>query len=262
MKHELSLATLVIGAFLTLEFTTMQPKPISEAISKACFSDSIPSDPCNDYVIRFYEDTLFRTPAASMTYLPDPNSLVCKLPFETGFVGIIVGYHDDDFIATYRCDSTGYWQREFCGKGVGGEDIIVTMPDLNFDGYSDLLIDGDYGGIRGNHFAICFLFDQHSKTFHRYPALDLENFAMDEYTHQFRSVHYGSKYGACIKQVYAWQQDSIVLLEEALYHADADSAYIAFKNRQADGTMQHNEMRGLMEPLWHFFVDFAVWEGF
>lgn len=262
MKLEIYLPSLIIGALISLKFTIGQPRQMSEAKSNPCFVDSIAPDPCNDYVIRFYEDTLFQTPAASMAYLPDPNSLIQKLPFGNGFVGVIVGYHYDDFIATYRCDSNGRWQREFCGKGVGGEDFVVTMPDLNFDGHPDLLIDGNYGGIRGNHFAICFLFDPRHKTFQRFPALDLENLAMDEYKRQFRSVHYGSKYGACIKQLYAWQQDSIVLLEEALYHADSDSAYIAFKSRQADGVIQSNTIRGLTEPLWHFFVDFALWEGF
>lgn len=262
MKLELSLCALVFGVVLTPQSTLWPLHPTLDANVAVYLSDSILPNPCNDYVIRFHEDTLFRTPEVSLTFLPDPNSLIWKVPFEHGALGVIIGYHYDHFVALYRSDSIGVWKQSFCGEGVGGEDFLVTMPDLNFDGHPDLLIDGDNGGIYGNHFAICFLYDSVGSAFQRYPALDLENLTLDEYTRQIRSVHYGSKYGACIKQLYTWQQDSIVLLEEALYHADADSAYIAFKSRLEDGTIQYHKKRGLTEPLWHFFVDFALWEGF
>lgn len=143
----------------------------------------------------------------------------------------------------------------------GGVAYQFITPDANFDGHKDLLIDVTSGGTFG-HFTVGFLYDPQRQTFRRDTALDLSNLTIDVQNRQLRSRHYSSMYGGNVKSLYGWQGDALVLLEEAVYHADTEtSAIIWQRKRQKDGTMKQDSIIGKMDPLWDIFVRKCVWKG-
>ena len=77
-------------------------------------------------------------------------------------------------IAVFQTDSLRHWIQVYCGPLEEAISYDVKMPDLNFDGHKDLLIDAHSGGNFGKS-SICFLFHPQSQTFQRNMALDLEN---------------------------------------------------------------------------------------
>jgi hypothetical protein len=209
------------------------------------------------------EDTLFRSPAASFFYNLVPHvGFTQKIQFDRGFLGIIAkSYEGLDGLALglFQTDSLAQWKQVYCGSMGGAISYKTSMPDLNFDGHKDLLIDATSGGTFGN-FAIGFLYRPKHQIFQRDTALNLANLSIDAKNKSLRSRYYGSRYGANIKRLYAWEGDTLVLREEALFHADVD-ATIWFKRRNVNGTLQQDSMVGKMEPLWKFFIEECVWKG-
>ena len=211
------------------------------------------------------DDTIFRSPEPAFIYLPSlPEfGFSQKIKLKNGFLGIIAHSgqdEDEQAIAVYQTDSLGQWRQIHCGPLEGAIYYDTKRPDLNFDGYKDLLIVGNDGGIRYNHFSVAFLYDARRQTFRRDTTLDLPNLTIDTRHKQLRARHYGSRYGACIKWLYGWEGDSLVLLAEAIYHTDLE-ATIRLQERQKDGSTKYDTLRGKPEPLWEFFKRQAVWKG-
>lgn len=264
MKNPQPAAMRIEWATLLLFWFCNCGQPIQPAVPPPpALQDRAPVFPCNnpDWAS---DDTLFRSKApvfffenlsgASMGFSQ-------KIKLADGYLGIVAhNMTDDEAIALYQTNAAGTWNMMYCGPLYPASNYKTSMPDLNFDGYDDILVDADDGGIHGNHVFMGFLYEPQDNTFRRDTALDLENLSIDVRSRQLRSRHYGSRYGACIKSLYGWEGDLLILLEEAVYHADVD-AIIRLKKRQADGTVTQDSIKGKMKPLWDFFVGKCVWEG-
>jgi hypothetical protein len=234
-----------------------QPQPVQTVTEQP---GPAPALPCDDAFNQFLEDTLFTSTALEFEFLHEAGTfLVKKMKLPKGYFGITA--NPGFFMATYQTDSTGNWQRTFCGDMEGGVNYKFIMPDANFDGYKDLLIDVTSGGTFGN-FTVGFLYDPQRQTFRRDTVLDLSNLTIDAKNKRLRSRHYSSVYGGNCKWLYGWENDSLVLLEEAVYHADTEvKAIIWQKKRQKDGTMKQDSITGKMDPLWEIFEKKCVWKG-
>ncbi|MBP6826802.1 MAG: hypothetical protein KA165_09635 [Saprospiraceae bacterium] len=237
-----------------------QPK-VAQPESKPV--DTIRKLPC-DYPEWRTDDTLFRSAESSFFYSHIPHlGFSQKIKLQQGFLGIIAqSWADAQALALYQTDTSGHWTQVYCGPLDGGMSYETKMPDLNFDGYPDLLIDGDYGGIYGNHFSVGFLYDSQQKVFRHYDALDFENLAIDLKNNQLRGEHYGSYYGTHIKRLHGWEGDSLVLLKEAVYHADYKTAIIWIKERQKGGALKQDSIQGESDRLWGIFKKRLLWKGF
>ena len=210
-------------------------------------------------------DTLFRSPEPSFFYTIVPEiGFTRKIALPEGSLGVIASREDagDELaLGLYLTDSAGEWRQIYCGSLDAAFGYQVTMPDLNFDGDPDILIDGNTGGNYG-HFTVGFVYHPRQKTFRRDTALDLSNLNIDTKNKRLRSRHYGSVYGACIKSLYGWENNTLVLLEEAVFHADTEeSAIIRLKKRQKDGAMQQDSITGELDPLWEIFDRRCAWKG-
>jgi len=163
-------------------------------------------------------------------------------------------------IAVFQTDSLRHWIQVYCGPLEEAISYDVKMPDLNFDGHKDLLIDANSGGNFGKS-SIGFSFDPRSQTFQRDTFLDLENMTIDTKNKCLRSRHYSSIYGGNCKWLYGWKADFLVLFGAAVYHADVDSASIQLKKRQPDGSKKATSIQGKKDPVWKIFLEQCLWKG-
>lgn len=236
--------------------------PPCPEISADTISGSIIS-PCEH--LDWRTDTIFKSTETDFLYgrlLGAGGGFSQKMRLESGYLAIIVDNYtntDKMIVALFQTDSLGEWRQTYCGLMEGAMNFKTNLCDLNFDGHKDLLIDCNSGGTFGS-LAVGFLFDPQNRTFQRYTALHLENMTVDAKNKQLRSRHYTSRYLVPTKWLYGWEGDSLVLLEEALYHADVD-ATIRLKKRQKNGTLKVEIIEGKMEPLWKYFIDHCVWTG-
>ncbi|HRI60977.1 MAG TPA: hypothetical protein PK228_14665 [Saprospiraceae bacterium] len=253
MKIEFIFSLLLLGLGCT---SPSQPQLTQPTVEQPQVTST---SPCDGDFIHFLEDTLFTSPKSEFEFLSEAGTFfIKKLKLPKGYFGITA--NPGFFIATYQTDSVGNWQRTFCGDFDGGVNYKFITSDANFDGHNDLLVDVASGGTFG-HFTVGFLYDPQRQIFRRDTALDLSNLTIDVKNKQLRSRHYSSIYGGNCKWLYAWEGDSLVLLEEAVYHAEVDSATISIQKRQKDGRMIHSSLEGKIEPLWEVFVQKCVWRG-
>lgn len=265
LNHEMRYLFSCFGFLLFGYACTPPGQPESFTQKQQVSVDTIQRLPCEDPKWAS-GDTLFRSREPSFFHWRIPGladmGFSQKIKLKNRFLGIIVDSNEDldgMALALFQTDTLDQWVQTYCGEIEGAMNYNTSLIDLNFDGYKDLLIDGDYGGIRGNRFFIGFLFVPQSQIFRRHKALNLENLTIDLKNKELRSRHYGSPYGSNSKSLYAWEGDSLVLIQEAVYHADVD-AIIWLKEMQKDGTIKHDTITGKMDPLWEFFLEKCVWK--
>ena len=192
-------------------------------------------------------DTLFTSPEQSFIYEPlrgAGGGFSQKIAWRNGFIEIIAAADSPQgTLALFQTDALLRWTQVYCRPLEDAMSYDTHMPDLNFDGHKDLLIDAHSGGNFGKS-SICFLFHPQSQTFQRNMALDLENMSIDTRTKRLRSRHYSSIYGGNCKWLYGWKADFLVLFGAAVYHAEVDSATITLKTRQKNGSLKPTFFEG------------------
>ncbi|HOY16474.1 MAG TPA: hypothetical protein PLC89_04235 [Haliscomenobacter sp.] len=165
-------------------------------------------------------DTVFHTTVENFQF-EQIEGIVISRKFKYGkkFVACIVSGIglENGFVGVFISDSLGQkWSPCFCGKAEIASSYEILLPDLNFDGNPDILVDGLDGGVHGNSFSMAFLYNPKLKTFQRYPSLDLPNLSVDHQHKQIRARHYSSICGGSRKSLYNWQNKRLTLVGEAI----------------------------------------------
>jgi hypothetical protein len=263
MHRVLSFITGVFTISSILNCTTPSGRENPNSIARSQADTILSEAPCMPETgISFLEDRLFNSPLAEFEYISPGGNYVSKLRAGQGAFGVLI--NPGIFLAAYAADSAGTWRRTYCTVGYPDlpNHIKSRRPDINFDGHSDLVIDHSFGGY-GNDLPLVFLFDSLRQTFGRDTALELENLSIDRKKKQLRSRHYSSVCGASYKLLYGWQNDSLILLGEAVLQgclgAANDESRVEWFER-LDGRVVRDSLYGKKEVAAEKF-DRLLWRG-
>ena len=121
------------------------------------------------------------------------------------------------YLVLYKFIDTAY-TRIFYNDNAGMNplNVKVKFMDINFDGYTDILI-GDTQGAWGNEFSTTFLYDKSLQTYKRTPFLDLRNLTLDKKHHLLRTHSYRGAAWSRDKSIYMLVNDTVELTGEAWY---------------------------------------------
>lgn len=198
-------------------------------------------------------DTLFNSSESEFDWIPEHYVyFVKKIRLPHGFWGVVL--NSGIVIATYETDSTGHWHQTSCEEvSDGGINYNPKMVDLNFDGFLDLWIDADDGGVHGNRFSFVYIYDAKRETFKRDTTLELENLSIDSKGKRLRSQHFASYYGGNLKSLYGWKNDTLVLLGEAVIQSLGHSTKLSWIEYRNGLPKSHSIEVGSREKAWKKF---------
>lgn len=106
-------------------------------------------------------------------------------------------------------------------ENLEGANWKIKKLDLNFDGYTDILLT-EVEGAHGNSFSTAIIFDSKTNSYKHMKDFDLPNLTIDNENQLLRSKWYSSACGNSKKAIYKIENEHSVILVESINYFDKD----------------------------------------